>query len=114
MARLRIIVLDHDDRKFNYLVWADVPVSRQTFYADVNKISAWKDAIAADNTALQLGQVVEMAYSVSMPPGATNAQIRAEMVSVANIFQTTITNYNPWDRYGSTWDGTSWVAGGVA
>ena len=114
MAGLRIIVLDHDDRNFNYLVWAAVPTARQPFYADANKVSAWKGALAADNADLQMGRITETAHSISMPEGAKYEQVLAEMVSVANLFQTKITDFNPWDRYGTTWDGTSWTAGGVA
>ena len=113
MPRLRVIILDRDDRKINYVMWADVPAARQVFYASAGKVSAWKDALPADNTALQLGQVVEEVASEVMEEGVTLAQSRAKIVNSWNTFQNRITALNKWDRYGSTWDGT-WTAGGVA
>ena len=113
MARLKIIILDRDDRRTNFVLWADVPAARQRFYADAAKVSAWKDALAADNTALQTGAVAEMAGHIVMEPGDTLAESRAKLVSSWTAFQNRITASNPWDRYGTVWDG-AWTTGGVA
>lgn len=114
MPRLRIIILDHDDRNYNYLLWADAPVARQTFYANPAKVSEWRGALADDNAKLQSGEVVEASRSRSFHDGETLAQIRTALVAESNKFQTYITNHNPWDRYGTTFDGTTWVNGGIA
>lgn len=113
-ARFKIIILDRDDRKINCAMWADVPAARQTFYANVNVVSAWKDALATDNTALQTGAVAEQLISVVMESGDTNAQSRAKLVQSWQSFQDQITALNKWDRYGSTYDGTTWIAAGAA
>lgn len=114
----KIIILEHinfpSDQDFRYCLWADVPTARQPYYADTNAVSAYKDATADEITALRNGAVVEQTGIVQRPAGATLAQIRAELISRFTIFQNSITNYNPFDRYGTTWDGTNWTTGGVA
>lgn len=114
MARLKIIVLEVSGRDVHYALWADVPEARQPFYADATKVSAWKDALAADNTALQNGSVVEEVRYSTFNSGETLAQIKAALVIASNDFQANTTAHNPWGRYGTVWDGTSWTNGGVA
>lgn len=110
MARLRIIILDRIDADtYRYALWADVPLARQAVYANVEAKSVWKDATTADNTALQSGAVVETTSSQRVPAGSTLPQIEAFLESRWANFQAEITNNNPWQRYGSTWDGTTWV-----
>ncbi|MGE5165129.1 MAG: hypothetical protein ACM3IH_14045 [Sphingobacteriales bacterium] len=109
MARLRVIVLDRTDPDtYRYALWADVPLARQKFYANASLKSVWVDATAADNTALQSGSVTETVSEQRVPSGATLTQIEGFLQTRWNDFQTYITNFNPWQRYGSTWDGTSW------
>lgn len=118
MPRLRIIALEQPDRNdprtYRYLLWADVPTARQRFYADPAKVSAWLDATAPDNAALASGAVVERSDTMRIPLGATLAQIKAFLEARHADFQADITNNNPWVRYGMTFDGTTWVNGGVA
>src|SRR3990167_11266269 len=83
MARLNIIILDRSDptnpNVYRYVFWADVPSARQPFYAALagpTAVSAWKDALAADNTALQNGSVVEKMDTIQVPSHATLAQDR--------------------------------------
>ena len=117
MPRLNVIVLDKPDRTdpntFRYAMWADVPAARQVFFV-TTAVSAWKDATAQDNTNIQSGAVVEKVTTVQVPAGATLAQIEAELQARWTAFQNDITSVNPWSRYGTTWNGTTWVAGGVA
>jgi len=115
-ARLKIIILaqgpppDAPSRAvYFYALWADVPAARQIRYADATKTSQWKNATAADVQALQQGQVVESVDSINVPPGQTNAQVQAALVQRWQEYQAYITNYNPWQRTDSTWDGTAWT-----
>lgn len=111
MPRLRVIVLDQDQNDLNnyrYALWADVPVGRQTFYANPSAKSAWTGATTTDNTNLQNGSVVEQVSTQRVPSGSTLAQIEAFLQTQATNYQTFITNFNPWSHYGSTWDGTTW------
>lgn len=114
MPRLRVIILDRTTTGIRYAMWADVPAARQPFYVDAAKVSAWKDALPADNTALQLGQVVEKVDTQLPEPGAGVARIRSLLQEQWARCQAEIDAANPWDKYGTSWDGTSWAAGGVA
>lgn len=115
-ARLKIIVLkkEQGDPVYGYVFWADVPVLRQSFYANPTATSVWKDALAGDVASLRDGSVVERVGELRLSSGASLAQAQAELESRWQAFQTEITNTNPWIRYGTTWDGTTWVAGGVS
>lgn len=117
-ARFRIVILDkpevNNPNRYRYLFWADVPTARQPFFARAGAVSTWKDAIAADNTALQNGSVVERVDTIDVPQSATVAQIQTFLETRWVDFQNTVTNINLWTQYGRTWNGTTWVAGGVA
>ena len=121
MPRLNLIILDRPEpdnpNVYRYVLWADVPAARQPFYAVLagpTFASAWKDAIAADNTALQNGSVVEKVDTIQVPSHATLGQIRVFLQDKWAEYQAAITASNPWQRYGTTWDGTTWTAGGVS
>ncbi len=114
MPRLNVIVLDKnatdtDGNTWNFALWADVPVARQSHYANASLTSAWSGATAADNTALQNGSVVEKVSSQRVPQGTTLAQFETFLQNQWTLYQNYITAYNPWIRYGSTWDGTTWT-----
>lgn len=118
MPRLRVIVLDKDvndiGNTYRYALWADVPVSRQTFYANAANKSQWTGALASDNTNLQNGSVAESVSEQRVPTGATLAQVEAFLQTQWTNYQNYITNFNPWAFYGSTWDGTTWTITTVA
>ena len=116
MPRLRIIVLEKtrdDADTINYVLWADVPAARQPHYADANspptKVSAWPGATPADNAALQNGSVAERVDSQRTPKGTGMAAVQSQLETNWQAYQSEINAYNPWQRYGSTWDGTSWT-----
>jgi hypothetical protein len=119
-ARFRVIILDKgraaDEQKiFRYVLWADVPPSRQSFYAQpAGTVSAWKDAIAADNAQIVNGSVTEKVDTINGQTGWSMPQYQAELQLRWQAFQDDVTTNNPWNRYGSTWNGTAWVLGGVA
>jgi len=111
-ARFRVIVLDApagNTEEFNYLLWADVPAARQTYYANAAATSAWRGANGTDLTNLQSGAVVEQQGRYHRQPNANLAAIEAALQVIWQAYQDQITAYNPWQRYGSTWDGTTWV-----
>lgn len=96
------------------VLWADVPVARQTFYADPNKTSAFRNADAGELAALRTGAVAERVVTIRRDPGTTNAQIRTAIEAEFAAWQAEVTAYNPWSRYGSSWDGTTWTGVTVA
>jgi hypothetical protein len=93
-------------------MWADVPSQRQKFYANATFVSVYIDVSAPDLTSLRSGALVERVVEEQLD--GTNAAIRAVLQTRLSDFQTEITNLNSWTKYGSTWDGTSWVAAGAA
>ena len=112
MPRLNVIVLDQhldDLNTYNVVLWADVPAARQARYANASAKSAWSGATAADNTNLQTGVMVESQFSQRIPAGSTLPQIEAFLQTAWQNFQNRINSDNPWVRYGSTWDGTTWT-----
>ena len=115
-ARVKIILLKKEvgEPVYYYAFWADVPSPRQAFYANASAVSAWKDALPSDVASLRDGSVVERTGSLQLGGGATLANAQAELQSRWTQFQNEITNANLWVRYGTTWDGTTWTAGGVS
>ena len=125
MASKRIIVLDRLRNKenqigdqspqcWNVAFWADVPAARQSFYADATLTSAVRNINASDLTAIQNGSVTEMVMVVQVDKGSTLSQMQIILQDLWTAYQAKITAYNPWIRYGTFWDGTSWTAGGVS
>jgi hypothetical protein len=115
-ARFKIIVLDspkNEQNAFNVAMWADVPAGREAFFANPNATSAWTGANAGDKAALVAGTVVERVTKISRSQGGTLAQMQADAITAQQVFQAEIST-NLWTRYGSTYDGTTWVAGGVS
>lgn len=114
MPAKRVIILDQvDQRTFRYVLWADVPVARRPFYAVAGKTSVWTGAAATDNAALTNGSVVERVDHVVVPEGTSLPDVRTLLQAQWVGFQDEITASNPWSRYGSFWDGTTWTPSGV-
>lgn len=120
----RIIILEAvsgSAQGYRYILWAAVPAARQPFYANPDFESAWKVGLAGGLTitqgeidALRNGSVVERVEHFNNATALTLAQVKSQLEDRWNEFQTYVTNHNPWDRYGSTWDDTpSWTNGGV-
>ena len=119
-ARFHIIVLEQNTTEpatrptYRVAYWADVPTVRQPFYANVAAKSAWTGALAADTAQLVSGAVVETLRCYSPESSKTLAQIQADLQTIWTTYQAQITAVKNWSRYGTTFDGTVWVAGGVA
>jgi hypothetical protein len=112
MPRLRVIILDKsldDPDTFNLIFWVDVPAARQQFYADANKVSAWRNATTPDNDALKSGAVVEKSGTTRHVKGTNMAQVQIDIQTQWQAYQDYVNASNPWQRQDSTWDGTSWV-----
>lgn len=116
-ARLKIIILDRlpdlGSQAFRVAYWVDVPAARQSFYAIPGAVSAWSGAQAADNAAIAAGEVVEVVETFVKPNG-TLAQAQADLQINWQRRQDAMANINRYQRYGTTWDGTTWAAGGVS
>lgn len=114
MAR-KIIILESNppgtgNIAFKFAMWADVPAARQARYANATFVSEVVGATAGEISALQTGAVVEMVREAQWNAGTTIPQIQAALVAEFNAYQARITAANPWQRYGTSYDGTSWTA----
>ena len=115
MPAKRVIILEQlDTRTYRYALWADVPLARQTYYANPAASSEWKQATAADVAALASGAVVEHVDHFVVEAGTGLPAVRALLQTQWQGFQDRITSDNPWVRYGTFWDGATWTAGGVS
>jgi hypothetical protein len=96
------------DFSFRYVLWAAVPTARQSFYANPAFVTTVKDATTAEVAALQSGAVVELQQVGNYVAGTPIASIQADLINKFNAFQAQITATNPWQFYGTSWDGTAW------
>ncbi len=114
----RIVILDavpNSAQAYRYVLWAAVPAARHEFYARADLRSAWKDIAPAELDALRNGSFVEKVETFSTPIALSLAQIRAALEARWSQYQTHITAFNPWDRYGSFFDDNStWTADGAS
>lgn len=111
-----IIILDRVSTKrlaYNYILRADVPAARQSFYADPDATSAYPSADATVNDAIKAGQIVERQGTLKPPLGATPAQLAQYLVAAQQDYQAEINSEVKFDRYGTSYDGTSWTSAGA-
>jgi hypothetical protein len=109
----KIIVLERvnipSDMDFRYVFWADVPTTRQSYYANPIATSLYKDATTVELTAIQTGVVVETSGIWQSVSGQTVSQIKAALITEFTRYQNHITNDNPIPYYGTSYDGTTWT-----
>jgi hypothetical protein len=104
--------LDGPRTAFKFALWATVPLPRQPFYANPNRVSAFKNATAQELQDIKDGKVTEKIDVVSVEPGVTVATIQVQLQTAWQSFQDQVTNETTYTRYGSFWDGTAWTASG--
>lgn len=103
---------------FNYALWADVPAARQRFYANPNagsvviaEASAGDGGItAAELAAIRSGAVRERAGSGTwVNYAAAKPDLQQAQADWQNEVSGNAPFVNEWNRYGSSFDGTSWT-----
>lgn len=118
----RIIILDRiplggGRLAFNYVLWAEVPLARQPFYAHPNAKSVWTGASTQENADIASGAILERVgvYQDRTPEASeTIADVRAALQAAWTAFQNEVTNADiRWQRYGTSWNGTTWTAAGA-
>lgn len=112
----RIIALNIlDNGNIRIALWLNVPVQRQSFFADAGKTSEWSGALATENTAIQLGEIHEEIHILSSL-GKSNNDLKAEAEILLASRQAAFNLDNPWMVYGTFYDDQtqSWTNGGVA
>lgn len=110
----RVIILDSVGTLYHVVLWADVPVARQPFYAAQGARSQWNGASQAEHDAIASGAVAERVIEFNLFSGEGLAAVRARLQATWQAYQDEIAVHNSWARYGTFWDGTTWTAGGVA
>lgn len=113
----QVIILDRVPTQdgtlaFNVAFWLAVPAARQSWYANPDIISAYKDATPAEKTALTTGAVLELVLLQGFDNAKTITQIRTDLQNAFNQLQADFTATNRWARYGTSWDGAGWTPGG--
>lgn len=109
----KIILLDRlglgsIDVAYRVAFWLDVPEERRAFYANPTATSAVKDITADELNDLRAGRFVEQVDSLTKPPKASDEDARRMLEGSFMRRQAEINERNPWDRYGTYWDGGSW------
>lgn len=120
MAR-KIIVLEQQglpsDANYRVAYWLDVPVARQPFYANATATSVVigpNATTAGELSAIRSGAVLEVVEVIPRPVGTTAAQLRAAAEARWIELQNTLQTQNKWNRYGTSFDGTTWTNATVA
>ena len=127
MATKRIILLEKKDGEkpsYSFVLWAEVPALRQPQYANPEFLSAFRGVSPAELALLRSGALVEKAETISIDADLdadkkqdrpkTWKKIQKELEAAWQQFQQEISDRNPWDRYGSFWEGGgNWTNGGV-
>src|SRR5262245_28564072 len=113
-ARFHVIILEKPDSTnanlWRYLLWCDVPTARQVYYKTIApQTSAWKDAIQVDTDAIKNGEVLEYNETLQHPAGTNMATMQSMLQQLWTDKQNFVNTWNPYVRYGSTFDGTAWV-----
>lgn len=112
----RIIVLGKADdvgatnRGFRVALWLVPPVSRRPYWLSVAPAkSAFVNATTEENTAIAAGELVEQVTTLTADKDLNMAEFQAVAEKAWNDANTKIQAFNPWQRYGTKWDGTTWT-----
>lgn len=109
----RIIVLERESpARWRVCYWLDVPIARQSFYA--GQSTMFTGATQAEKDALTSGAVREVVDLYSVEGSPTLPTVQAALQVNWQTLQDATNNHNPWVRYGSYWDGTTWTLGGMS
>lgn len=114
MAKQIIILERPDTSRYKVAFWLPVPAPRQAFYANANKDSAFANISTQERADLRAGLFIEQIDEFNFEAAATLAQTKTFLVNEYNARLATAFASNQWNRYGTSFDGVAWTAGGVA
>lgn len=110
----RIIILESTDpgvTMFKLILWARPPEPRVPYWASIApQNSAYVDATQHEVQDIKAGEIVEKQDTAE---GATPEEVQAAAQAKWMDFNRYVQGHNPWSQYGSYWDGTAWVPGGL-
>lgn len=109
----KVILLDRlalgtIDESYRVAFWLEVPVERQPFYANPQAASVVKNITTEELTDLRAGRFVEAVVDLTRPQGISETEARAMLEASYTRRQQELHALNPWDRYGTYWDGDAW------
>jgi len=109
----KIILLDRlalgsIDEAYRVAFWLEVPSERRAFYANPQAASVVKDISADELGDLRAGRFLEVVEPLTRPQGVGEQEARAMLEMSYLRRQAELNERNPWDRYGTYWDGDSW------
>lgn len=113
MAKLVVVLEQNTPNTYRCVLRAGVPAARQSFWAAKQSamISAYQDidgpTQVSDQALLRSGAATEKIIEFSIL-GRTLLQLEADLVAAQAVFQAEINAFNPWNRYGSSYDGATW------
>ena len=115
---MAIILLEQPEpNHFQCVFWIDVPVAKRPYYADSAKTSSYKLASALEVASLRDGSVVEIAEPMNFPPGMPMAIKQNQLEARLTTLQAEMNasgNNSPLGRYGTRYNGTAWIPGGLS
>lgn len=85
--------------------------SERNGYAEINYVL--RVDVPASISALSTKTVEERTGVLSLGAGMTVAQMKAELLSRWQSFKTEIESTAKWKYYGTYYDGTKWIDGGL-
>ncbi len=113
----QIIVLEkaeNTDRGFRLALWARPPATRQAYWKLIApQQSAYALATPAENTDIANGVVAEHVQTIIREQNIDQAAFQALAEDAWRRWDEYVQAYNPWRRYGTKWDGTTWALGGT-
>lgn len=97
------------DEEVKHIFWFPISAGRRVPKLEITK-SAYRDATVGEIDALKDGSVLEEAYSIQVPFGKSNADVKALLEARYLARQIEIGALpNPLKFYGTSWDGTNWT-----
>lgn len=114
----KIIILERQnepsDQDFKYVLWVAVPAGRESFYANPEAVSAYKGATAQEIQDIRDGKIIEKCGTISRPSSDTFSSVKNALEKIWNNFQSEVNAKRPFNKYGTFWDGTTWIDGGTS
>lgn len=109
----KIIVLKRTQKapqiEYQVAFWLDTPSGRQSLLANAFATSQVKTITAQELADLRAGLFREQIAVVNIVPGSGLAVVQADMEAMHLQLQDAWTNDTSFDRYNSSWDGTTWT-----
>lgn len=115
----KVILLDRlalgsIDETYRVAFWLEVPAERRPFYANPQAVSVVKDITADELGDMRAGRFIEVVETLTRPQGISEPEARAMLEMSYLRRQADVNEQNPWDRYGTHWDGGEWFDRTVA